>query len=169
MQLEKYVRSVLIKKMEERDNLIPSTDEHHINMADNTNASRVIHGEHDRTSNIDMASSTHYDFDTYSSRCNVFGVTSTQRNRKHRGIRRNKVKSIRRCANRNRRLAPSISIKDYNSLRIMVPSIASNTNASRVCFMVIIKNIKAFIPILFCFNVFDIFFALIFRIPAQSC
>ena len=69
MQLEKYVRSVLIKKMEERDNLIPSTDEHHINMADNTNASRVIHGEHDRTSNIDMAPSTHYDFDTYSSRC----------------------------------------------------------------------------------------------------
>lgn len=132
MQLEKYVRSVLIKKMEERDNLIPSTDEHHINMADNTNASRVIHGEHDRTSNIDMAPSTHYDFDTYSSRCNVFGVTSTQRNRKHRGIRRNKVKSIRRCANRNRRLAASISIKDYNSLRIMVPSIASNTNASRL-------------------------------------
>ena len=169
MQLEKYVRSVLIRKIEERDNLIPSTDEHHINMAGNTNASRVIQGEHDRTSNIDMAPSTHHEFDTYSSRCNAFGVSSTQRNRKHRGIRRNKVKSIRRCANRNRRLAASISINDYNSLRIMVPSIASNTNASRVCFMVIIKNIKVFIPILFYFNVFDIFLTLIFRIPAQSC
>ena len=47
---------------------------------------------------------------------------------RHRGCQK---KSIGRSIKKNKK-ASSISIQQYNSLRIMVPSVASNENASRV-------------------------------------
>ena len=130
MQLENYERSMLANNEEEgQDLLIPIFNGHETNMSTEQNdrspsLQRGIENNSERVEHNHGAM-------THGQRGNRISVNTRLRGRQQHRQRRNKSNSLRRNMHRNNNQT-SIPIRHYNSLRIMVPSVASNKNASRV-------------------------------------
>ena len=134
MQLEQYVRTILVKNTEETQNVIipvlaeiqPSAS-----MSRHQNASSSPQQQQQRVQQLDAEEKLTI-ISNLPSRCNNgISVNTRHRSRPQHRIRRTKHKSLARNIKRNKKLA-SIPIQHYNSLKSMVPSIASNENTSRV-------------------------------------
>ena len=125
MQLENYVRSMLTKNKLEaeggEDILVPVFASIESNMLITPNRS---------SSEEDKGEAKHTGVNNDFQRChNRLRLSTRHRVRQQHKQRRNKAKSLGGSVKRNK---SSIPIHHYNSLRVMVPSIASNTNASKV-------------------------------------
>ena len=117
MQLEKYVVNLLAEEDDREVLAQTSTEAQTIMSIKDTNPS---FSQHDEKS-----------FDLHNEKLKYkSGVCVNAKIHKNRH-RRCQKKSIGRSIKKNKK-ASSISIQQYNSLRIMVPSVASNENASRV-------------------------------------
>ena len=117
MQLEKYVINLLTKE-DDREVLEPTSTESQTIMSIKDN--NPSFSQHDGKSS-DLQNQTL----KYKS-----GVSVNAKIHKNR-LRRCQKRAIGKSIKKNPK-ASSISLEQYNSLRIMVPSVASNENASRV-------------------------------------
>ena len=118
MQLEKYVRSMLAKE-EDQEIMIPTLSEFESDMMSEDNNS-LSSSEQD-------ANSLEFQNSKNQTKSGLSVHKKIHRNRQ-RGCQN---KLLRRKLRKNRK-TNSIPIQQYNSLRVMVPSIASNENVSRV-------------------------------------
>jgi len=117
MQLEKYVINLLAKE-DDREVLEPTSTESQTIMSIKDN--NPSFSQHDGKSS-DLQNQTL----KYKS-----GVSVNAKIHKNR-LRRCQKRAIGKSIKKNTK-ASSISLEQYNSLRIMVPSVASNENASRI-------------------------------------
>lgn len=132
MQLENYERSMLAINEEEegeQDLLVPIFNGHETNMS-TEQANRFPLPQRGIENNSERIEHNHNAM-THGQRRNMISVNTRLRGRQQHRLRRNKSKSLRRNIHRNSNQA-SIPIRYYNSLRIMVPSVASNSNASKL-------------------------------------
>ena len=118
MQLEKYVRSMLAKE-EDQEIIIPTLSE--------PESDRMCEDNNSLSSSEQDENSLEFQSSKSQTKSGLSVHKKIHRNRQ----RGNQNKLLRRNLRRNRK-ANSIPIHQYNSLRVMVPSIASNENASRV-------------------------------------
>ena len=133
MQLENYKRSFLACKEgeEEEDLLIPIFNENETGMSiQHRNRSSLLQGNIE--TNLGRIEYTQNEMMGSGERRN----TTVSINTKPKGIQQHRLrrsKTLRRkVLNTHKKELASIPIHVYDSLRVMVPSVASNKNASRV-------------------------------------
>ena len=115
MQLEKYVRNLLV---DEDIQEIPIPTEFETDMSSRENNLSSSEGE---------GNSLEFQNSHRETRSSLSVSTKIHRHRQRRSHNR----LLRRNVKKNGKIS-SIPFQQYNSLRIMVPSVASNENASRV-------------------------------------
>ena len=117
MQLEKYVRNLLVDEdTQEISNPIPTEFERDMSPRENNLSSSEGEGN-----SLEFQNSRH------ETKPSLSVNTKIHRHRQ----RRSQNRLLRRNVKKNGKIS-SIPFQQYNSLRIMVPSVASNENASRV-------------------------------------
>lgn len=117
MQLEKYVRNLLVDE-DTQEISIPIPTEFEIDMSSRENNLSSSEGE---GNSLEFQNSRH------ETKPSLSVNTKIHRHRQ----RRSQNRLLRRNVKKNGKIS-SIPFQQYNSLRIMVPSVASNENASRI-------------------------------------
>ena len=129
MHLETYERSILVSNAEIAELSGPIFNAHEINMPIRPNAATlyevVNRGDQDKSSNDHQPKPPNISINS------VSRITTKIRSRKEYRPK-SRTKLTFRRNNRRKSNHSSIPIRHYNSLRIMVPSIASNRYTSKV-------------------------------------